>query len=308
MPATGHTNARSKHNPRRPPSSSTTITLDLHGYQKEAAVERLTAFLEAHRTAGTTQVCIVTGSGSHSGTTGPVLRTAVEKLLQRRQIQFTRNSPGSFLVHPATGHVWYHRQGSEEDTKVIVRDGVEDEIRMQQSAARQRRRQGTIIATGTSTRQFDRGYATGIDSGPSLKEVARADAELDRAREESLELTRHQTKQVNQEVRELVQAKNASIQEVERLQEQDEKRLREAFARSNRIDEMTHEEEERMLQQALESSQQELATDKELEQALQEALSQSLAENAAFTSGGENHHEEEERMIQQAIAMSLLCD
>jgi len=170
------------------------------------------------------------------------------------------------------------------------------------------RRQGTIIATGTSTRQFDRGYATGIDSGPSLKEVARADAELDRAREESLELTRHQTKQVNQEVRELVQAKNASIQEVERLQEQDEKRLREAFARSNRIDEITHEEEERMLQQALESSQQELATDKELEQALQEALSQSLAENAAFTSGGENHHEEEERMIQQAIAMSLLCD
>jgi hypothetical protein len=74
--------------------------LDLHGRTKEAAIREVTQFLETHGEAS--WVHIITGSGAHSPS-GPVVRGAVEGVLKRRQMEYRRTSPGSFLVNAATG-------------------------------------------------------------------------------------------------------------------------------------------------------------------------------------------------------------
>ena len=78
------------------PSSNPLPTLDLHGYRKEAAIRAVTEFLDRQSRRNAPNdgwVTIITGAGSHSPD-GPVLRTAVESLLRRRQIQFERDTPG----------------------------------------------------------------------------------------------------------------------------------------------------------------------------------------------------------------------
>ena len=83
--------------------------LDLRGYQERPAIRALADFLEQHknnsnntrnRNTHGTWVRIITG-GSHSF--GPVLRPAVQRLLERRQMTFMVDSPSSFCVDAASG-------------------------------------------------------------------------------------------------------------------------------------------------------------------------------------------------------------
>ena len=76
-------------------------------------------------------VTIVTGTGAHSPS-GPVLRSAVLKLLQRRQMQFALQAPpGSILVNALSGVPWYKQQCQAMDTKVIVVTQPTPALRMQ---------------------------------------------------------------------------------------------------------------------------------------------------------------------------------
>jgi hypothetical protein len=89
--------------------------LDLHGLTREKAIRAVTDFIEVNKR---NYVRIITGSGSHS-THGPVLRTAVESLLTRRNMNFQRDSAGSFLVNCASGETFYPPE-SPQDTKLVV--------------------------------------------------------------------------------------------------------------------------------------------------------------------------------------------
>ena len=91
--------------------------LDLHGNTKEKAIQKLTFFLDQirhkhlhslHAPASSKRltylpVSIITGSGKHSQN-GPVLRTAVQKTLTKRQMTFRFGAgKGSFLVDALSG-------------------------------------------------------------------------------------------------------------------------------------------------------------------------------------------------------------
>jgi flagellar biosynthesis GTPase FlhF len=280
-------------------------SIDLHGYFKDRAVSELTSFLEEHRVAGTTAVQIITGTGSHSsGTGGPVLRCAVESLLERRKMEYSRNTPGSFLANPQSGQVWYSQQAASEDTKVILRDANNDDIRIQQAAAKAaRNRQYSSKTTTSFDTTSSRSSTPLLDLvGPSLKEVVRCEDELNRAREESLEVA----KQVTKEDRELRKVLSVSQSHLE-LEEQEERDLLDkAVALSKEGEELERQTEERLLQQALAESQREQSLFREShEQKLQEALSRSLMDVHVASSTDHRQQDEEERMIQQALALSL---
>lgn len=106
-------------------------TLDLHGKLVEDAIAEVTLFLERIRTyhhhaaaltggGGTTCfVQIITGSGSHSRH-GPILRSAVQKLLdKRRMIWKLEHGGGSFQVDALSGDDLYD-PGEATDSKVLI--------------------------------------------------------------------------------------------------------------------------------------------------------------------------------------------
>jgi hypothetical protein len=318
---------------RRPRCTNLATTLDLHGYRKDGAMSELTSFLEGHRVAGTiTSVQVVTGTGSHSSDTGgPVLRSAVANLLERREMAYSRNTVGSFLVNAQSGVTWFSQQSTSEDTKVLLRDGNDDDIRIQQAAAKTARNRqqkqhqyirqssapgestGTLLLTGA----FDTtsGSARALLSlGPSLTEVVRSEAEWNRAKDESMELARHNNKQNTKEERELRKVLSASEEELKRLEEEDRDRFDQAVALSKRGELLERRDDERLLQNALAESQREetlareslVVNEQEVEQAFQEALAMSLADAAAGdTDPDPRQQDEEERMIQLALKLSL---
>ena len=120
--------------------------LDLHGYTKERAIERLTFFLDQlrhkhlHSLSNAPNytppshmiVTIVTGSGKHSQS-GPVLRQAVEKTLTKRQMNFRLNhGKGSFLVDAFSGVELRlrggHRQGLVHDESGAIRCPTDSKV------------------------------------------------------------------------------------------------------------------------------------------------------------------------------------
>lgn len=100
-------------------SQAELVSLDLHGLTRERAIRAVTDFIEVNKR---NTVRIITGSGSHS-THGPVLRTAVENLLSRRQMTFKRDGAGCFIVDCSTGETFY-RPDQPRDTKVVVASAV----------------------------------------------------------------------------------------------------------------------------------------------------------------------------------------
>ena len=108
-----------------------TGTIDLHGYQRSEGIKRLTSFLEQvvsrQRKLGNYSdiwVLVITGSGAHSPD-GPMLRSAVQAVLEKRKMEFTVNrGKGSFTVKANSGVVFYE-PGPPVDTKLILKDALE---------------------------------------------------------------------------------------------------------------------------------------------------------------------------------------
>lgn len=219
-------------------------TLDLHGYRREAAIAELTCFLEKH----STWVRIITGSGSHSRH-GPVIRSAVESLLQRRRVRHERETPGSFLADASTGDLWWRQDSTEEDTKVIVVPAPKENISLPRRTLR------SLESSSSSL------------SGPTPAEVAREEREVEQARHESLDQSKHEAKLARSERRELEKILNLSEREYNRDQEKERSELERALAASLRDDDDVD------LQHALDRSERE--THKE-DEALLQAIALSL--------------------------------
>ena len=112
-------------------------TIDLHGKLVEDAITEVTLFLERIRTyhhhhaaatgGGTTttfNVQIITGSGSHSRH-GPILRSAVQKLLEKRRMVWKlEHGGGSFQVDALSGDDLYD-PGEATDSKVLIAEEKE---------------------------------------------------------------------------------------------------------------------------------------------------------------------------------------
>lgn len=214
-------------------------SLDLHGFRKSPAIRTLTDFLEQH----SGEVEVITGSGQHSQD-GPVLRTAVEHLLKKRDMTFERLTAGSFRVDADSGHELHDFEPT--CTKVVLAE--KEQVQMHQRSKRRLRHQHS-----TSSSQLSE--ASVKISGPSLQELAAEEKEIDLARQESLQLAQQRAKEERQYVKELQTAlqvsevsSNDGLDEVLRLS-------REQAARDQELARLAAEAEEALLQQALKESQ-----------------------------------------------------
>lgn len=105
--------------------------IDLHGLTRDDAISTVANFLNAQRSSSSVKqesnssyspvpAVIITGSGKHSHS-GPVLRTAIEKYLQKREMNYVINKgKGSFTVDCASGIDLYFDKNQKVCTKVIL--------------------------------------------------------------------------------------------------------------------------------------------------------------------------------------------
>ena len=112
----------------------TALTLDLHGRRLEDAISEVTMYFDRIRRTYASisnvaapkslDVIVITGKGSHS-TSGPVLRSAVRKLLIKRGMDYTlEDHKGAFKVDALSGWDLY-ATGPATDTKVLTSDNQE---------------------------------------------------------------------------------------------------------------------------------------------------------------------------------------
>ncbi|KAL7578192.1 hypothetical protein ACA910_012622 [Epithemia clementina (nom. ined.)] len=327
-------------------SASTTTTttsipcLDLHGKQKLAAIRAVTDFLEIHH-HNRHHVRIITGTGSHSQR-GPILRSAVEDLLKRRQMDFVRETAGSFLVRPGTGFVWSHQASTEEDTKLLFRDRQEQQEEQLprcafklSSPSLSPRRTATERQSVIRTSRFSvplvppkrPSAAAALLLGPSPSEIALHDAELEQARRESLEVQRMEWQKQEQEETQLDVALRISLLlgDEEREKEEEEyeaaakfsESLQWALQESQLEAAMAQEQDEEFVQQAISQSMAELEnstirnsherllTEEELEESLQEALDLSMRQLEDKLERERNRSKEEDEELQKILSLSL---
>lgn len=141
--------------------SQNPTTLDLHGRRLEEAISEVTLFLErirrtvaAHsggRLGGHNPffVKIITGAGSHSSH-GPILRSAVQKLLEKRGMVFKlERGGGAFHVDALSGCDLYD-PGPATCSKVLVTD--RDEFHQMASSLRRRNNGVENVHARTSIR------------------------------------------------------------------------------------------------------------------------------------------------------------
>ena len=155
-------------------------TIDLHGYRKADAIARLTSFIERlatqHETKGDVWVCVITGSGAHSQD-GPVLRTAVKELLEKRKMTFFLNKGGgTFTVNANSGFELY-APDPPSDTKVVVIEST-DPLRRKKPTNSTGRWPMARDTTGSG------GYS------PTPAEIAANDAQFEASRRSHEEETR----------------------------------------------------------------------------------------------------------------------
>mmetsp|Transcript_66963 Transcript_66963/g.193519 ORF Transcript_66963/g.193519 Transcript_66963/m.193519 type:complete len:303 (-) Transcript_66963:60-968(-) len=224
-----------------------TATIDLHGYRKSEGIKTLTSFLEGtvskHRRrkncTGDVWVLVVTGSGAHSPE-GPVLRSAVENLLQKRQMEFIVNrGKGSFTVKANSGIVFYEPD-APVDTKLIIRDAPE-RIPSLPTAAKFRLVRGGLLDE---------------DESPTPNEVAATD----KAFEESRKYHEKSMQEAKKEENMMKRAVSMSMLEAKKDEEEEEAMVHRAMSMSLLERRPSEDEFDEELRKALELSQKDLQT------------------------------------------------
>mmetsp|Transcript_5484 Transcript_5484/g.7000 ORF Transcript_5484/g.7000 Transcript_5484/m.7000 type:complete len:331 (+) Transcript_5484:147-1139(+) len=108
------------------------LILDLHGQTRDKAIKNSVSYLDRIRFENSNTntkiwVTIITGTGSHSSN-GPVLRTAIEKILKMRQMEYTiQNGKGAFIVNAMSGIQLYAENKNPVCTKIVVIPHSENE-------------------------------------------------------------------------------------------------------------------------------------------------------------------------------------
>eukprot|EP00977_Amphora_coffeiformis_P029600 scaffold41817_cov176-Amphora_coffeaeformis.AAC.1 len=314
-----------------PPPPPPLPTLDLHGYRKEAAIRAVTDFLDVQARQGCAMVDIITGTGAHSSPAGPILRTAVTSLLQRRQMEFTRgDTAGSLRVNCQSGVVWTMSQQTAVDTKVVVVH-VGDTTRLPQP---RHTKKGTPTHPGGSRQSSSRSGSSSdvttetattsslssfLVAGPTVTEVAHEERDLQQAKEVSREEFVQQTKQEKAALHRAVRASKQQLAQEEAAwqamlartiqfsQQQQQQEEEASGARGGGLDQDDHVLEQ-VLRESLEQHQSSASslTDEELqalmEQALQESQHQHQQQSASL---GVWTDDELQALTEQALQVSL---
>eukprot|EP00565_Helicotheca_tamesis_P007403 CAMPEP_0185726638 /NCGR_PEP_ID=MMETSP1171-20130828/2551_1 /TAXON_ID=374046 /ORGANISM="Helicotheca tamensis, Strain CCMP826" /LENGTH=364 /DNA_ID=CAMNT_0028395025 /DNA_START=231 /DNA_END=1325 /DNA_ORIENTATION=- len=292
-----------------------TYKIDLHGMKEQGALSSLSRFLEDCRNLYQKRLAkyaregdgglrrgeeekwalVITGSGAHSPN-GPVLRTAVQSLLIRRQMTYTlTKGRGSFLVDITTG-IDFYASHSTPDTKVLVvseHDPCALPLQKQKLPSPPKfTSQNSNVSKG--------GNGGGGDDDPLPSEVLQNEEELRKAKQLS-SLSYNTSRGLAQ--KDIVNLDNA-IKESEALAREDtlqcqkeEEEYRKVLELSTK--EQTEEEEE--LQRILELSKLDCCTERCREEEEDEEMKRVLA-----LSLEQNENEEEGFMMKQALQQSLV--
>ena len=306
--------------------------LDLHGETREKAIQKLISFLDQIRLKHKKKnhlhqnenkqivVTVVTGSGSHS-MEGPILRTAVEKVLKKRQMTYhLTHKKGAFDVNALSGiELSYDEQRS--DSKVVLLNDDEDFALLhhitkssKSNAVPGKKLSSLQRSCTSSTAMSSSGNLADIigDDNPSPSEVAAFDDSVKKAKDLSLKdvaieqsIKGKAKNEYNKAIELSIQAKKE--QEEEELKE-NERLMADAIKISKRS---AKEEEERIdqeLKEAMEMSKNDAysSSNEQLEQeALEYALRMSQRDAVVHdVKRNQVAMDEEEKLIQMVLELS----
>jgi len=308
-------------------------TLDLHGRRLEEAISEVTSFLDRLRRSAAASsgrpgvqnflfVQIITGSGSHS-THGPILRSAVQKLLDKRGMTYRLIQGGGAFQVDALSGVDLYAPALAADSKVVVTE--QDEFHQLASSRRSNNAPGASMAqcASNSGRGAPRTVTVPIpmssfhssSSDPLPAQVASADEKLRTATELSIvESQKHRNdqecmdnefeRQLDRAVSESHLEQMAAPKRIEEEKEEEQFQLKLAFEESL-IDEqyrqqLTEDDYEKTIMLAMEESATEANRQKASEDDfIQQALAESMAE-------AEKANNDEDALLEKALAESLL--
>jgi hypothetical protein len=184
-------------------------SIDLHGHRKSEGISALTAFLDqVVRSKGEVWVLVITGTGANSHD-GPVLRSAVQALFEKRQMVYTVNhGKGSFNVKANSGFVLYEPQ-EPRDTKILVKEAPDPFPALPKMS-------NLVARASTST------------VNPVPAEVAANDANLEESRKEQ----KKEFKQRKKEEKIIKKALSISLLESAKEDEEEEKKMERALSLS----------------------------------------------------------------------------
>jgi hypothetical protein len=221
--------------------------LDLHGETREKAIRKLTSFLDQlrHRFQNKKDkllATIITGSGSHSSN-GPILRTAIEKTLQRRQMTYHLTcKKGAFSVDVMSGIEFYNEP--IQDTKVLVVQNEEFSLLNRGSNPPPfRQHPSGIVANATSE-------LSNLEN-PLPSQVAADDAKLSKAKEISLKEAALETSKQEKELNELNKAIGISVQSQMKHKAEEMQSMEEMMEMVMKMSESSKKEEEIRMEQEL---------------------------------------------------------
>jgi hypothetical protein len=223
-------------------------TIDLHGKTKSESLKRLTSFMDqvssSKPKSTNVWVLVITGSGAHSNT-GPILRTSVESLFQKRKMKYMINpGKGSFSVDVNSGFQLFEPE-QPIDTKVVISETSRQEI---SSLAKHRDRVRSFPRSG--------------QENPLPSEVAATDAFLEESWREGQKAMAEQQRDGHL----LQKAMSMSVLEQTEQMEEEEgeaKMLRRALSMSMIENLPEPRDDENEIQKALELSKQEFELEQE---------------------------------------------
>ena len=276
-------------------------TIDLHGCKKSDAISRLTSFMEEltiqhkkkhkQRKSGEVWVLVITGSGAHSQH-GPILRTAVQSLFEKRNMTFFLNKgKGAFTVNVNSGYKLYAPE-LPSCTKVLL---TNEQIIRKKSEG-----------WGNSSDRRQAPPNTSNEYSPSLAEVAAENAIIEESKKEYEQEKKIETK----EGRLLKRAMSMSKLEAEQQQQEEESEMKKALSLS--MIDTTHIEPDDDLRRVLEMSridaeiEQEKAEAYDLEEELQKALEMSREQIHTAANDGDGEGESDDAELQRILEKSKL--
>lgn len=274
-------------------------------------------------------VQIITGSGSHSSH-GPILRTAVQKLLQKRGMTFRlEQGGGAFQVDALSGFDLYD-SGVATDSKIVV---AEQDDFHQLALSRKRNAVGNVGHASMGSCASNSGPPRTVSvSAPSSSlrhsnfdplpsQVASADAVLRTATELSVGETQQQRNSQRRTSMEFERQFNRAVSESQleqiaipirreaKIEEEEENALKLAYEQSL-IDEQHHrqlaeKQYENTIMLAMEESTREANRQKASEVSEDDLVQQAMAESMALAEAEEANNSEDV-LLEMALAESLM--
>jgi hypothetical protein len=317
--------------------SSAIPTLDLHGFFLEPAIQNLVVFLEKHcsqennkatSTSYTTTcnsvtsprfhsykksslVQVITGTGSHSSTTGgPVLKDAVDSFLRRHSFQYKYFTRGGYFILPTinTGSLTYRSKSCSVDTKIVTispatsnGDDRTSLLRLQKnSTGLKSLQQSPTSNVCTNTTSYD------VADMPTLQEVVRDESELRRGIDESIEEYRVRQKEHNEEQKICRRIVQLSQEELEKEEKQEKLLMLRVIQESIELSERECDEDDSALKEAIAESLEESERFADNEDGFDFLLLQRvLQESEALKETVERECDEDDSALKEAIAESL---